>query len=78
MGKVSCGLQEEGMHNGGMAVERVSSIKFLGVHISDDLSWSTNTSSLVKKVHQRLFFLRIMKEEPPVFSYRGEALLVRN
>lgn len=33
----------------GAAVERVSSTKFLGVHISEDLSWSNNTTSLTKK-----------------------------
>uniref|UniRef100_A0A3Q3E0S3 Meis homeobox 2b n=1 Tax=Labrus bergylta TaxID=56723 RepID=A0A3Q3E0S3_9LABR len=49
------------IHINGMAVERVSSFKFLGTHITEDLSWSTNTSSLVKKAHQRLFFLRTLK-----------------
>ncbi|XP_049573464.1 ribonuclease P protein subunit p29 isoform X1 [Syngnathus scovelli] len=33
----------------GAVVERVSSTKFLGVHISEDLSWSANTASLAKK-----------------------------
>jgi len=42
----------------GAAVERVSSTKFLGVHVSEDLSWTTNTSSLAKRDHQRLHFLR--------------------
>ncbi|KAF0031978.1 hypothetical protein F2P81_016533 [Scophthalmus maximus] len=32
------------IHINGMAVERVSSFKFLGTHITEDLSWSTNTS----------------------------------
>lgn len=49
------------IHINGMAVEPVSSFKFLGTHISEDLSWNTNTSSLVKKAHQRLFFLRTLK-----------------
>uniref|UniRef100_A0A3Q3MEX0 Reverse transcriptase domain-containing protein n=1 Tax=Labrus bergylta TaxID=56723 RepID=A0A3Q3MEX0_9LABR len=49
------------IHINGMAVECVSSFKFLGTHITEDLSWSTNTSSLVKKAHQRLFFLRTLK-----------------
>ncbi|KAI3376743.1 hypothetical protein L3Q82_000086 [Scortum barcoo] len=44
------------------AVERVSSTKFLGVHISDDLSWTTNTASLAKKAQQRLYFLRKLKQ----------------
>lgn len=45
----------------GEAVERVNNIKFLGIHISSDLSWAVNTSHLVKKAHQRLFFLRKLK-----------------
>src|SRR4029434_3262600 len=32
----------------GSEVERVASFKFLGVHISEDLSWTLNTSTLVK------------------------------
>lgn len=42
----------------GAAVERVSSAKFLGVHISEDLSWNINTTSLAKKAQRRLYFLR--------------------
>ncbi|KAI5629743.1 hypothetical protein C0J50_2244 [Silurus asotus] len=49
-------------HINGMAVERISSFKFLGIHILADLSWNINTSSLVKKAHQRLFFLRTLKK----------------
>ncbi|KAK3521917.1 hypothetical protein QTP70_020034, partial [Hemibagrus guttatus] len=45
-----------------MAVERVTSFNFLGTHISEDLSWTTNTSSLVKKAHQCLFFLNTLKK----------------
>ncbi|KAI3371234.1 hypothetical protein L3Q82_023539 [Scortum barcoo] len=61
----------------GAAVERVSSTtKFLGVHISDDLSWTTNTESLAKKAQQRLYFLRKLKRAsapPPIMTtfYRG-------
>ncbi|TWW56974.1 RNA-directed DNA polymerase from mobile element jockey [Takifugu flavidus] len=50
------------IHINGAAVERVSSFKFLGVHLSQDLTWTTNCSSLVKKAHQRLFFLRTLKK----------------
>ena len=50
------------IHINGTEVERVASFKFLGVHISEDLSWTLNTSSLVKKAHQRLFFLRRLKK----------------
>uniref|UniRef100_A0A3P9JJJ8 Reverse transcriptase domain-containing protein n=1 Tax=Oryzias latipes TaxID=8090 RepID=A0A3P9JJJ8_ORYLA len=49
------------IHIGGDAVEVVSSFRYLGVHISSDLTWSTNTSCLVKKAHQRLYFLRRLK-----------------
>ena len=50
------------IHINGTEVERVTSFKFLGVHISEDLSWTLNTSTLVKKAHQRLFFLRRLKK----------------
>ncbi|KAI3374329.1 hypothetical protein L3Q82_005958 [Scortum barcoo] len=50
------------IHINGMAVECVSSFKFLGTHISENLSWTANTSSLIKKAHQRLFFLRTLKK----------------
>ncbi|XP_059807146.1 uncharacterized protein LOC132381625 isoform X4 [Hypanus sabinus] len=45
----------------GDTVERVSSFRFLGIHISEDLTWSTNTTTIVKKAQQRLFFLRTLK-----------------
>ncbi|KAI3374142.1 hypothetical protein L3Q82_005997 [Scortum barcoo] len=45
-----------------MTVERVNSFKFLGVHISEDLTWTTGCSKLVKKAHQRLFFLRTLRK----------------
>ena len=56
------GSTHDPIHINGMVVERVSSFKFLGTTISEDLSWTTNTSSLVKKAHQRLFFLRTLKK----------------
>uniref|UniRef100_A0AAZ3S3N7 Alkylated DNA repair protein AlkB homologue 8 N-terminal domain-containing protein n=1 Tax=Oncorhynchus tshawytscha TaxID=74940 RepID=A0AAZ3S3N7_ONCTS len=43
-------------------VEKVECFKFLGIHITDKLKWSTNTDSIVKKVHQRLFNLRRLKK----------------
>ncbi len=57
-------------------VERVSSTKFLGVHIMEDLTWTTNTMSLSKKAQQRLHFLRRLKRAslpPPILTtfYRG-------
>ncbi|KAM9823318.1 uncharacterized protein ACBT44_008128 [Syngnathus typhle] len=60
----------------GAVVERVSSARFLGVHISEDLSWSTNTASLAKKAQRRLYFLRKLRRAsaPPAVMttfYRG-------
>ncbi len=52
-------------------VERVSSTKFLGVHITEDLTWTTNTMSLSKKAQQRLHFLRRLKRTslpPPILT----------
>ena len=46
----------------GTVVERVVSFKFLGVHITDKLNWSTHTDSIVKKVQQHLFNLRRLKK----------------
>ena len=37
------------IHIDGTVVERVVSFKFLGVHITDKLNWSTHTDSIVKK-----------------------------
>eukprot|EP00061_Rhincodon_typus_P013089 g39248.t1 len=39
-------------------VERVKSIKFLGVTIINKLSWTSHADVTVKKAQQRLFFLR--------------------
>ncbi len=39
-------------------VERVNSFKFLGVHITEDLTWSAHTDAVLKKAHQCLFFMR--------------------
>ncbi len=46
----------------GTPVERVSSIKFLGVNITEDLTWTIRTQSVMRKTHQRLFFLRWLKK----------------
>jgi hypothetical protein len=43
------------IHINGTAVEI---FKFLGVHITDYLKWSTHTDSVVKKAQQRLFNIR--------------------
>ncbi len=43
-------------------VERVNSFKFLGVHITEDLTWSAHTDAVLNKAHQRLFFLRWLRK----------------
>ncbi|KAI3367054.1 hypothetical protein L3Q82_009687, partial [Scortum barcoo] len=63
------------IHINGMAVERISSFKFLGTHISENLSWTSNTSSLIKKAHQRLFFLRTLKKNQPSVHCHPRQLL---
>ncbi len=59
-----------------LTVERVSSTKFLGVHITEYLTWTTNTISLSKKAQQCLHFIRRLKRAslpPPIITtfYRG-------
>uniref|UniRef100_A0A1A8H0B6 Alkylated DNA repair protein AlkB homologue 8 N-terminal domain-containing protein n=1 Tax=Nothobranchius korthausae TaxID=1143690 RepID=A0A1A8H0B6_9TELE len=36
-------------------------MRFLGVVVSDDLSWSANTTAVSKKAQQRLHFLRVLR-----------------
>ncbi|KAK0155720.1 hypothetical protein N1851_001785 [Merluccius polli] len=45
----------------GATVEMVSTCKYLGLHISNDLTWANNTASIIKKAHQHLYFLRRLK-----------------
>ncbi len=47
----------------GDIVERVADFRYLGVHIEENLTWSVNTSELLKKAQQRLYFLRILRKE---------------
>ncbi|KAK1796922.1 hypothetical protein P4O66_000887 [Electrophorus voltai] len=46
----------------GTTVERVDSFKYLGVHISQDLSWSHHSNSLAKKARQSLYHLRRLRD----------------
>ncbi|KAK1784464.1 hypothetical protein P4O66_000873 [Electrophorus voltai] len=46
----------------GTTVERVDSFRYLGIHISQDLSWSRHTNSLAKKARQRLYHLRRLRD----------------
>ena len=42
-------------------VEQVSTFKFLGTYVSNDLSWEFNSLSILSKARQRLYFLRKLK-----------------
>ena len=42
----------------GAAVEQVESFKFLGVHITNKITWSKHTKTVVKRARQNLFPLR--------------------
>ncbi len=53
-------LEPAPLHIHGDRAERVSTFKFLGVQISEDLSWTRNTTTAVKKTQQRLHFLRVL------------------
>eukprot|EP00061_Rhincodon_typus_P003728 g20830.t1 len=46
----------------GTEVERVKSIKFLRVMISNDLPWTSHIDVMVKKAQQCLFFLRRLRK----------------
>ena len=50
------------IHIDGTSVGKGGSFKFLGVHITDKLKWSTHTDTVVKKAQQRLFNLRRLKK----------------
>ncbi|KAK3530964.1 hypothetical protein QTP70_007265 [Hemibagrus guttatus] len=60
----------------GSPVEIIKSTKFLGLHLTEDLTWSLNTTSISKKAQQRLYFLQILRKAhlpPPILTmfYRG-------
>ncbi|KAI4872926.1 hypothetical protein NFI96_005305 [Prochilodus magdalenae] len=58
----------------GAAVQGVDSTIFLGLHVTEDLSWSNNTASLARKANQRFYLLRKLIRVPiPIMStfYRG-------
>eukprot|EP00061_Rhincodon_typus_P008224 g30650.t1 len=46
----------------GTEVERVENVKFLGVTITDNLSWTSHIDATVKKTQQCLFFLRRLRK----------------
>lgn len=55
----------------GMAFKPVSNFVFLGMFISEDLSWTINTSSLIKKENQNLVFLRTLRKNKLSASILG-------
>lgn len=61
----------------GAVVEQVESFKFLGVHITNKLTWSKHTKTVVKKACQNLFPLRnnVMENiNLAVFSIHRQAI----
>jgi hypothetical protein len=42
-------------------IERVASVKLLGVHLDANLSWSSHIEAIVSKATQRLYFLKQLK-----------------
>lgn len=54
------------LHIHGEIVKTVESLKYLGVTLTVQLTWSTNISQLVKKAQQRLFILRKLKQAKPL------------
>ncbi|KAI4905570.1 hypothetical protein NFI96_009239, partial [Prochilodus magdalenae] len=73
---VDCSIKQERNYHpvviDGNAVERVDSFKYLGVPISEDLSWSCHTTALVKKAQQRLYHLRRLR------SFKLPSKVLRN
>ena len=45
----------------GAVVEQIESFKFLGVHITNKLTWFKHTKTVVKRARQNLFPLRRLK-----------------
>ena len=43
-------------------IDIIDSFKFLGSMISNDLKWNMNVHNIVKKCHQRMYFLRELKK----------------
>ncbi len=52
----------------GTPVERVSSFKYLGVNISEDLTWTTHIQTQIKKARQRLYQLRKFRVSPTILK----------
>ena len=50
------------VHISGKPISITESFKFLGTFISNDLKWTINTTQIIKKANQRLYFLRQLKQ----------------
>lgn len=48
-------MQHTGLSIDGEEMERVAHFKFLGVALSEDLSWRVDTTHIMKKTQQRFF-----------------------
>ncbi|KAK3521253.1 hypothetical protein QTP70_001550 [Hemibagrus guttatus] len=55
-------------------VERVDRFRYLGVHITQDLSWSCHINTVVKKARQHLYHLRLRN----FYSCTVESILMGN
>lgn len=75
MSKLTPRVAHTPLHISGVTGETVSNFLtgiFLGVHITDNFTWSLKTSSLVKKAQQCLYFLRSLKRASrctPILTY---------
>ena len=47
---------------GGSDIEQISTFKFLGVHLSEDLTWAVHCDYIVKKANGRLYAMRQLKK----------------
>ena len=45
----------------GHQIELVSNTKLLGLHISDNMKWKSNTENMIKKASKRLWILRCLR-----------------
>ena len=45
----------------GHQIELVSNTKLLGLHISDNMKWKSNTENMIKKASKRLWILRRLR-----------------
>ena len=58
----------------GTPVERVTTLKLLGVHVANDLKWLQHVDAISSKVSSKLYFSKQLKRSGagPVFLCRGD------